>query len=129
VGTKFVDTPANAHFIPQSIENACCTVALLHALANVKAIDSVLPLEEYKDVHERFGAAGETVVDNDTEFHYICIVPVDGHAVWLDGRLKHPIDLGDCSQGFGEFVANHINSWLNLESSCFFAAFALVQVV
>lgn len=116
-----------AKFVKQTIDNACFTVALLHSLLNRNLLNSCNALEDYEQIHQQFAAQGETLVDNDTDMHYIAIVPIKGHAVWLDGRLEHPIDLGGINSDFGRFLADNINGWIDLSAASQFAAFALVS--
>ena len=115
-----------AKFVRQTIDNACFTVALLHSLLNRDLLSSFTALEDYEQLHQQYGAQGETTVDNDTEMHYIAIVPVNGHAVWFDGRSETPVDLGSFGAEFGRFVADNIKTWIDLSAASQFAAFALV---
>lgn len=114
---------------PQTITNACGTMALLHAVANGLP-ESTVPagsligqivsqsgqlgtnaaraqlLEdsaEFEAAHASVCDEGETdapAADDPIDFHYVALVRAkNGHLYELDGRRKGPIDLGQLEEG------------------------------
>ena len=101
-------------FSKQTISNACGTVAILHALANTgMASGNVLkyiqdtatstPLERAKlletaafieKAHKNTAQLGRTEINEDTDLHFVSIIPIDNHIVEFDGRFDAPIDHG-----------------------------------
>lgn len=114
------DTNPNVFFMKQTIENACGTVGLLHALGNSKATykeDSALDkfmktakgkspeeiarlLETNEDIcdihasHAREGQTSTPSLEEDVDLHFVAIVLVDGHIYELDGRKNSPTKHG-----------------------------------
>jgi len=120
------DASAGVYFIKQSIENACGTIAIIHALANnEKNIDlgngsfkkfldsskSAKPEERAglleKDeammrAHESSAEEGQTRApprDAKVDLHFIAFVNVNGTLYELDGRKSSPIAHGPTSDG------------------------------
>ena len=98
----------------QTIRNACGTMALLHALANVESPpkdNSFLSTlaKETKDcspeeralflekdeklamVHAHFATQGQSAMDHNTRYHFVAFVNKDGHIWELDGRRQTPL--------------------------------------
>jgi len=117
-------TPAEVYFIKQSIQNACGTIAIIHALANnEKRIDlgngcfkkfldaskSAKPEERAalleKDeammhAHESSAVEGQTRApprDAKIDLHFIAFVNVNGTLYELDGRKQSAIAHGPTS--------------------------------
>ncbi|KAJ2502878.1 ubiquitinyl hydrolase 1 [Coemansia sp. RSA 1972] len=117
-------TPSpNVWYSKQTIGNACGTMAILHALANVQdrvsiggdlkayfdktkdmaPLDRSLVLEQNEAVAQAHGASaqeGQTAApaaDAKVDLHYAAFVSVDGHIYELDGGIPGPIDHGPSS--------------------------------
>lgn len=101
---------------PQTIKNACGTMALIHALANgvdreslgsgagseliagfAAAADRPQFLEQnqiLESIHEQVASQGDTEAtgaEEDVDSHYVCLTTHGSDLVELDGRRKGPI--------------------------------------
>ncbi|PJF19611.1 Mgm1p [Paramicrosporidium saccamoebae] len=106
----------SAVLIEQSIDNACGAIALYHLLANTSTNQLAVEIQSLPDptargkwletkaaLHERFAAMGQTELpdlSDETELHFICIIKRDGHAIWFDGRKKHPMKIDGTGEEF-----------------------------
>lgn len=118
-------TPENVYFIKQSIENACGTIALIHAVANNRekielVKDSHLDKffsdtkdktpeergvhlennEEISAQHSEHALLGQTEapnIDEKVNLHFVTLVNIDGELYELDGRKTFPIKYGTTS--------------------------------
>ncbi|XP_018495628.1 ubiquitin carboxyl-terminal hydrolase isozyme L3 [Galendromus occidentalis] len=107
-------------FMKQTIENACGTVGLLHALGNSKATykensalekfmksakgkspDEIAKLletsEEIGEIHASVAQEGQTStpsLEENVDLHFVAFVLVDGHIYELDGRKDAPTQHG-----------------------------------
>lgn len=123
-----MDTPGLI-FIKQTVNNACGTVAILHALANINGnlkikdgsflkeflpkLHNLTPLQrgqameteqQLSDLHEHSASEGQTKAPSPrckTNLHFICFMEKDNKLYELDGRKEKPIFHGDItSKGF-----------------------------
>ncbi|KAJ0970694.1 hypothetical protein J5N97_018653 [Dioscorea zingiberensis] len=110
------------YFTKQTVDNACGTIAVLHALGNAtskiklvegsyfdrffKATANMDPVEraafleadrEMEDAHSVAATAGDTEAKPIVEEHYICFTCVDGELYELDGMRFQPILHGPSS--------------------------------
>ena len=101
-------------FAKQTINNACGTVAVIHALANTglaqgkvkqyidetknaSALERGKKLESAKfieEAHKQTAGLGTSEMDESTTLHFVTFIPVEGRIVEFDGRYEHPIDHG-----------------------------------
>ncbi|KAJ1642147.1 ubiquitinyl hydrolase 1, partial [Dispira simplex] len=120
------EDPRQIFFMKQTIGNACGTMAVLHALINARdrlSIEPDGPLQrfmdralgeespavrasllenstELADAHRDSAAQGQTEApdaETVTNLHFVCLVPVGGRLVELDGSKDQPIDHGPCT--------------------------------
>eukprot|EP01066_Platyproteum_vivax_P020841 Platyproteum_vivax@DN8789_c0_g1_i1.p1 len=112
-------------FTKQTIKNACGTIALLHAMANLPSTMSEFEkdgffesffkktekmtasergkaLESDKIIeakHQGAQQGGQSAIpqDGDVEEHFVCFVVREGHLYELDGRCEEPINHGPSS--------------------------------
>ncbi|KAK8916319.1 hypothetical protein KSP39_PZI022692 [Platanthera zijinensis] len=114
----------NLYFLKQTVDNACGTIGILHAIGNVKSNIQLVegsyfdrfykstanmdPFErakfleedrEMEDAHSVAATAGDTVADSNVEEHYICFVCVNGQLYEFDGMKSQPISHGLSSPG------------------------------
>ena len=112
-------------FMVQQIPNACGTIALLHACANlVEGGDVALPADSWLATyvaaarplgpvereallaaddklaaqHAEAVQQGQSAVVDDTWQHFVCFVEREGRLWELDGRKGGPIDHGACAK-------------------------------
>ena len=115
--------PADLFYMRQSTENACGTVALIHAVANnpditlsegslkefLEKAKDLTPEERGKalesnqamtEVHQELAQEGQTTADpNDKVYHhFIALINKDGTLYELDGRKSFPIKHGDTTE-------------------------------
>lgn len=117
------ETSDGVYFIKQieSLENACGTIALLHAVGNAcsesllenscldlffKSTASMDPYERarvfekddnFARAHSLAASAGDTELPDDVEEHYICFMALNGTLYELDGMKAGPIKHGSTS--------------------------------
>ncbi|KAG6480386.1 hypothetical protein ZIOFF_063886 [Zingiber officinale] len=113
---------ANVYFLKQTVDNACGTIAVLHAIGNVNSriklaensfldrffkstarldpFESAAFLEkdrEMEDAHSLAATAGDTQASSVVNEHYVCFTCVDGELYELDGRKSKPLSHGPTS--------------------------------
>ncbi|EPZ31980.1 cysteine proteinase [Rozella allomycis CSF55] len=111
----------NIFFMKQTIENACGSIAILHALMNnenlinnsetlqkfKKSVDDLNfhdrgeqfgNTREFADLHNNLSIQGSSIdhLNEDVYLHFVCFVQKNNHLFELDGRLPGPIDHGPC---------------------------------
>jgi ubiquitin carboxyl-terminal hydrolase L3 len=110
----------NVYYTKQTIQNACGSIAVLHALANnqqrfsienplkdflaktqnLSPVDKALILEQHEGLrkgHEECASMGQSDAPDaadDVDLHFVSFVLNDGHVVELDGRKDFPVDHG-----------------------------------
>jgi len=115
----------NLYFTKQTVQNACGTVALIHALANnrdalnindekafgkylkaTETMDPALRAEYLKtdssitSAHHDSATSGQSEtphIDEEVDLHFIAFVVKDGDLYELDGAKESPINHGSCS--------------------------------
>jgi len=114
----------NIYFMKQTVDNACGTVGIFHALGNARneieiregsyldkffsrtcnmnpnvIADYFAHDDELEATHESAAVAGQSAPQqDDVDTHFICFSCVDGHLYELDGRKNFPINHGVSSQ-------------------------------
>lgn len=116
--------PGSVYHIKQYIENACGTIALIHAIANnretinlkdgflkkfldetkdlsfTKRGEHLINAENITEVHCEVAHEGQTLVpcqDTPVNYHFVAFVHKDGSLYELDGRKPAPINHGSTS--------------------------------
>ncbi|KAH9300284.1 hypothetical protein KI387_011867, partial [Taxus chinensis] len=117
---------SNIYFMKQTVGNACGTVGLLHAVANIRSEVQMATgsyfdrfftstanmnaeqraefLEkdtELEDAHSVAATAGDTAAPDlsvSVDLHFVCFTCVDGELYELDGRRLHPVYHGPSSR-------------------------------
>ncbi|OPJ67007.1 ubiquitin carboxyl-terminal hydrolase isozyme L3 isoform A [Patagioenas fasciata monilis] len=125
IKAKGQDVKSSVYFMKQTIDNACGTIGLIHAIANnrdkmnfetnsslKKFLEDSLSmtpeerakyLETYEAIrvtHESSAHEGQTEapsIDEKVDLHFIALVNVGGHLYELDGRKPFPINHGETS--------------------------------
>ncbi|KAM4683207.1 ubiquitin carboxyl-terminal hydrolase isozyme L3 isoform 2-T2 [Amazona ochrocephala] len=125
IKAKGQDVKSSVYFMKQTINNACGTIGLIHAIANnrdkmnfetnsslKKFLEDSLSmtpeerakyLETYEAIrvtHESSAHEGQTEapsIDEKVDLHFIALVNVGGHLYELDGRKPFPINHGETS--------------------------------
>uniref|UniRef100_A0A5K3EMU4 Ubiquitin carboxyl-terminal hydrolase n=1 Tax=Mesocestoides corti TaxID=53468 RepID=A0A5K3EMU4_MESCO len=125
IGIGTVSHEEKCFFIKQTIDNACGTVAIIHALANnIDALDitdqpwlqkfleksrNSSPLEraellekeeELSEFHEDCALQGQTEApdsSSETNLHFVAFINSGGHLLELDGRRDGPVLHGETS--------------------------------
>ncbi|CAF0736199.1 unnamed protein product [Brachionus calyciflorus] len=129
-------------YTKQTVQNACGTVALIHALANnktalnidmekafgkyLKATESMTPEEsaEYlktddgiTNAHQESAVEGQTEAPNLEEcvdLHFIAFVEKDGDLYELDGALGQPLNHGPTGGDLLEAFSNYFKNLIEL---------------
>jgi len=119
VGELLTECPSGLFHMKQVNKNACGTVALFHSTLNSSAEhspDSIMgqfetkarpqdyltrgasfsETAQIKELHEKFATFGQSNLPsgeelNNVSFHYVAIVPFQGHVYELDGRRPFPV--------------------------------------
>ncbi|XP_030312311.1 LOW QUALITY PROTEIN: ubiquitin carboxyl-terminal hydrolase isozyme L3 [Calypte anna] len=125
IKAKGQDVKSSVYFMKQTINNACGTIGLIHAIANnrdkmnfetnsslKKFLEDSLSmtpeerakyLETYEAIrvtHESSAHEGQTekvMVDDKVKSHFLILLYVGGHLYELDGRKPFPINHGETS--------------------------------
>ncbi|CAH8276280.1 unnamed protein product [Arabidopsis lyrata] len=107
------------YFMKQTVDNACGTIGLLHAIGNItseiklsegsfldrffKSTANMTPIErarflendsQIEDAHSVAVIAGDTTASDEVDTHFICLACVDGELYELDGDRAGPISHG-----------------------------------
>uniref|UniRef100_A0A803VZE4 Ubiquitin carboxyl-terminal hydrolase n=1 Tax=Ficedula albicollis TaxID=59894 RepID=A0A803VZE4_FICAL len=109
IKAKGQDVKSSVYFMKQTINNACGTIGLIHAIANnrdkmnfetnsslKKFLEDSLSMtpEERAKYLETYEAPS---IDEKVDLHFIALVNVGGHLYELDGRKPFPINHGETS--------------------------------
>ncbi|KAF4790682.1 Ubiquitin carboxyl-terminal hydrolase isozyme L3 [Turdus rufiventris] len=95
IKAKGQDVKSSVYFMKQTINNACGTIGLIHAIANNR--------DKMNFGRVVLVAYGTTFVmeapsiDEKVDLHFIALVNVGGHLYELDGRKPFPINHGETS--------------------------------
>jgi len=115
----------NLYYTKQTVQNACGTVALIHALANnrftlnieegkefanyLKETENLPPEERatyletdtsFSIVHQESAQQGQTEtpnIEDEVDLHFVAFIHKDDHLYELDGAKKSPINHGPSS--------------------------------
>nr|XP_027083302.1 ubiquitin carboxyl-terminal hydrolase 3-like isoform X1 [Coffea arabica] len=116
------DPSAGVYFMKQTVGNACGTIGLLHAIANItseinlaegsyldkffKTTANMNPEEravflendrEMEVAHSVAANGGDTEARDNVDTHFICFTCVNGQLYELDGRRSGPVSHGSSS--------------------------------
>ncbi|NXK60219.1 UCHL3 hydrolase, partial [Sylvietta virens] len=123
IKAKGQDVKSSVYFMKQTINNACGTIGLIHAIANNRDkmnfgkiflvwfllaflfffLNCGKPWRErcaIRVTHESSAHEGQTEapsIDEKVDLHFIALVNVGGHLYELDGRKPFPINHGETS--------------------------------
>ena len=150
--------PEGVFYMEQTIQNACGTIALLHAVGNNLDSIKVTPgslldnffqetkelspaeigkkLESNTDLassHESSAQEGQTAapdISTDVYYHFIALIQKNGKIYELDGRKSGPVDRGVSSpDSFVSDAASVCKSFIDQNPDCLdFTAVALVKL-
>ncbi|KAG0497408.1 hypothetical protein HPP92_002099 [Vanilla planifolia] len=122
LGSVRKEIPENVYFLKQTVDNACGTIGILHAIGNltssIKLVEgsffdrfynstaNMNPFErakflemdrEMENAHSVAATAGDTEAKLYVEEHYCCFTSIDGQLYELDGMKPSPICHGPSS--------------------------------
>jgi len=150
--------PDGLFYVKQTIQNACGTIALLHAMGNNQDTIPIKPgslMDKYfKDVkgmspeeagkllegnddlassHESSAQEGQTAapdLSTDVFYHFMALVHKDGKLYELDGRKRGPVDHGaTSSDSFVRDASKVCRSFMDKNPNCLdFTAVVLAKL-
>ena len=73
---------------------------------------------ELELVHSNFASQGQSRADNNTKFHFVAYVNLDGNIWELDGRRSNPLHKGECtSENFGLKIAEMLKGYTEMDNT------------
>ena len=68
---------------------------------------------ELESVHGQFATMGQSNIDENTSFHFVAYVNVDGMIWEIDGRRSQPLQKGECAaqEEFGPKIASLLKGY------------------
>lgn len=150
--TKDVGVP-DVMFFKQTINNACGTMGILHAVANMpidldgdsalaKIFKECKPKTPYERAaylesssaieaaHSEAAQGGQTAapdVNDDTDLHFTCFVEAEGHIVELDGSREAPLVHGKVQGDLLESAVEVVKGYMAVSDSIQFNLIALTR--
>ena len=81
---------------------------------------------ELEAVHGQFASQGQSQMDENTSYHFVAYVNIEGTIWEIDGRRSQPLQKGPCTQeDFGIKVSALLKGYTTMDDTCRFSLMAL----